>query len=131
MNTGKGMMRKTSALWLLLLAGCAAAQAEAARQPRPVIRHLSTPAEVNDTISIVKVPRASFRIANGPCRTSDPMPTGRFRPLDQPRAAMPTAPLLGPLPYIPNACPVTVGPLAGKSVPAAYPRPPKTGLQQP
>lgn len=112
-------MKKTSALGLLLLAGCASAQAEPA-QPRPVITRISSAAQEHDPVYVVKVQPARFAVA-GACHTGDRMPTARGGPLDRPRATIPTAPTLGSLPYIPNACPVTAGPLARRSVPAAYP----------
>jgi hypothetical protein len=113
-------MRKTPALCLLLLAGCASAQTEPAR-PGPVITRIPLAAEVNDTVHAVKVQPARVTVV-GACHTGDRMPTARNGPLDRPSATIPTAPALGSLPYIPNACPVTVGPLAKPSVPVVYPK---------
>lgn len=113
-------MRRTPALCLLLLAGCASAQGEPA-QPRPVITRISSAAQVIDTLYAVKMQPGRVAVL-GACHTGDRMPTARSGRLDQPRATIPTAPALGSLPYIPNACPVTAGPLARKSVTVVYPR---------
>lgn len=124
-------MRNTSAVVLLLLAGCATAPRQASMEPEPqrhVIRLAPGIASLTipDSVQRVTVKPARITIVNGACQTNDPMPTGQFGPSTLPPSqAMPNAQTLRPLAYIPNACPVTAGPLAKQSVPAVFPRSPK------
>ena len=99
-------MRIASASCLVLLAGCATAQAEPPRQqPAPVIRHIAT----SEGALTARAAAKKATVANEACQTNDPMPVaGRSSGVPAP---MPGAPVLGAVPYIPNACPVTV-PLA-------------------
>jgi hypothetical protein len=114
-------MRRTFALALLLLAGCASTQPEPP-QRRPVITRLPAAEQSDDTTYVSKVEQVSIEVTTGFCQTGDRMPTARNGALDQPGASIPTAPALGALPYIPNACPVTAGPLARRSVVVTYPK---------
>lgn len=122
-------MRHTSAVALLLLAGCAAAPRQAAPEPQrhdvrlaPGIASLTIP----DGARWVTVKPARITIVNGACQTNDPMPTRHYGPSQLPPSlAIPNAQTQRPLAYIPNACPVTAGPLATQSVPAVFPRSPK------
>lgn len=119
-------MRRSFVLVLPLLAGCAAAQAETAQPPasesRPVITRIGTsegrePAGVK-TPSVVAV-QVPVSVAEA-CQTGDRMPVAR---LDADEAApMPSAQPARALPYIPNACPVTVAPAQKPAVPAVHPR---------
>jgi hypothetical protein len=120
-------MRKTSAFSLLLLAGCASGHPQ--EQQRIDIRQAPevVSATVPDSVAWVQVQGARMRLATLPCETNDPMPTGNFRSFMVPRSMpMPNSPALRSLPYIPNACPVTVGPLASKPVPTVHLRGRKT-----
>lgn len=126
-------MRKTSAFIVLLLAGCATApqpqsQPQPQPQPRaearqPVIRLAPGIASVTipDSARWVTVQPARMKIVNGACETNDPMPTGLYGgSILPPSLPMPNAQTTRPLAYIPNACPVTAGPLAQQSLPATY-----------
>lgn len=120
-------MRKRSAFCLLLLAGCASGhpQEQQRLESRPALEIVSS--TVPDSVAWVQVPGARMKLASMPCETNDPMPTGNFGKFMVPRSMpMPNSPALRPLPYIPNACPVTVGPLASKSVPTLHLRGRKT-----
>jgi hypothetical protein len=116
-------MRETSAFFLLLLAGCAAAQPP---EPRPLSIRLApgiASVTIPDSAQWVPVQSARLKIVNGACQPNDPMPTGHFgRVMLPPSLPMPNASTPHPPAYIPNACPVTAGPLANRNVPAANPR---------
>lgn len=128
-------MRHTSAVALLLLAGCAATPRQTSPEPlsepepqrhdirlAPGIASLTIP----DSAQWVTVKPARITIVNGACQTNDPMPTRHYGPSTLPPSLpMPNMPTLTSPAYIPNACPVTAGPLAKQSVPAVYSRSPK------
>lgn len=124
-------MRTTSAFIVLLLAGCATAPHQASLEPEPQ-RDDIRPAPgiasltVTDSAQWLTVKSARLRIANGMCQTNDPMPTRHYGPSRLPPSLpIPNAPTPRPPAYIPNACPVTAGPLANQSFPAGNPRSPK------
>jgi hypothetical protein len=126
-----GFMRHTSAVALLLLAGCATAPRQASMEPEPQ-RHVIRPAPgtasltVTDSAKRATIRQTRIEIVNGACQTNDPMPTGHYGPSMLPSSlAIPNAQTLRPPAYIPNACPVTAGPLATQSVPAVNSRSPK------
>jgi hypothetical protein len=119
-------MHRSFVLVLPLLAGCASARAENAQPSapatQPIITRIGTsegtePAGVK--IRAVPVP---VTVAEA-CQTGDRMPVAR---LDADEAApMPSAQPPRALPYIPNACPVTVAPAQQPPVPVVHPREPK------
>ena len=121
-------MRTTSAFCLLLLAGCAAAQPRQTPQPQtgprqPVIRLAPgiASATIPDSAKWVQVIPARIQVVTGACQTNDPMPTALYDPNTLPPSlAMPNGQTPYPPAYIPNACPVTVGPLAQQSRPASF-----------
>jgi hypothetical protein len=136
-------MQRSKYLCLLLLAGCASASVTPESQPQPqsrqdVIRRAPGIASVTipDSVQRVKAQPARFRIVSAACQTNDPMPNASpgstLVPPGQPRitpgapnnvpGTMPNAPMLQSIPYIPNACPVTAGPLANQSLPAVLQR---------
>ena len=131
----RGFLRNTSAVVLLLLAGCATAPRQGSPEPlsesepqrhdirlAPGIASLT----ITDSTQWATVKPARLRIVSGACQTNDPMPTAHYGPSAQPPSrTMPNAQTLRPPAYIPNACPVTAGPLATQSVPAGYSRSPK------
>lgn len=114
-------MRKVLPICLVVLAGCASAQ-----PPAFSIRR------VQSATPVIHADRVAYRIekVSTACRTNDPMAVGA--PLTRSRSARPQmAPSPGAmpngaprraLPYIPNACPVTAGPLAQRHVPAVLQR---------
>lgn len=121
-------MRHTSAVALLLLAGCGTAPRQASPEPQ---RHDSHPAPriasltVTDSAKRATIRGTRIEIVNA-CQTNDPMPTRHYGPSTLPPSlAIPNAQTLRPPAYIPNACPVTAGPLATQSVPAVNSRRPK------
>jgi hypothetical protein len=118
-------MRKPASLCLLLLTGCASAGTpEPEPTPRSSVIRLApgiASITIPDSAKWVPVQGARFRIVNGPCDTGDPMPVAKAGEFSV-TPAMPNAPTLQPIPYIPNACPVTAGPLASQSMPAVLQR---------
>ena len=111
-------MRTTSALVLLLLAGCATAR------PEPVIRRMAMNYEVIGITQPIVFRLDSAIIVGSlneaPCETRDRMPNARPRREDLP--PMPRARTPEPLPFIPNACAVKVAAGAAavpKTVPGA------------
>ncbi|HEX6036511.1 hypothetical protein [Longimicrobium sp.] len=115
-------MRKALPICLLVAAGCASAGA-----PEPQgfsIRRLSSSTPV---ITADRVKHRLVQVSTA-CETNDRMAVGApvarasgTPPTTQaPRrpGVMPNAGTSGSLSYIPNACPVTAGPLANRSTPA-------------
>lgn len=117
-------MRTMFPICLAILAGCASAQ------PRAIFTRVPpTDASVIHADSAKRITARPSRVTSTACETNDPMavrvpfpPPGSTRLTPTPKpgsvSAMPNAPTPRPLPYIPNACPVTAGPLVQTNVPA-------------
>ena len=114
-------MRRSFVLALPLLAGCASARAETAQSSAPATQPLITRIGTSyGTEPAVEKIRAVTVTVAAACPTGDRMPVAR---LDADEAApMPSAQPTRALPYIPNACPVTVAPAQKPAVPAVHPR---------
>lgn len=116
------IMRATSALCLLLLAGCTGAMEEprdGILRPRPRILHINGAFE--PVAFVVDGERRPARAEDRePCQTNDPMPVAQLgRELPQMLRSRPLS--VAPMP---NYCPVTV-PLAGRSVVTSTPSRPR------
>jgi hypothetical protein len=118
-------MRTALSLGLAVLAGCASAQPRDAREfsiRRVPVAGVSAPTDDGRSVEKQAV---RVVVANTACETNDPMavPMTRASTAERPAGGMSTASGLRSLPYIPNACPVTAGPLANRSVPAGLVKP--------
>jgi hypothetical protein len=128
-------MRTTSALCLLLLAGCAAGAQDPA--PQPGILRARTIVHANGTGEPVAIKLDnSFVVIQGLglCETNDPMPTFAPRQV-APMLRAPTP--KQPVPNMPNLCPVTRQARGPKTRATTIPpgvkgsRPPAEGESQP
>lgn len=117
---GNVIMRKSFVLSLVLLAGCASAAAEPARQPGSVIRRVATIEQVTaqPVVDTGQFPKGRIELVDAACQTGDPMPVHRTQPADVP--PMPSARPLGPLAYIPNVCPVIAVPQQKPASPVVH-----------
>jgi hypothetical protein len=124
-------MRISFVLVLPLLAGCASAQAETAQPSAPasqpgIITRIGTSEGTVPAGEKIRAVPATVTVA-GACQTGDRMPVAR---LDADETApMPTTQPGRALPYIPNACPVTVTPAQKPAVPAVLQRVPTAPVQ--
>lgn len=124
-------MRTTLSICLAVAAaGCAST-----RSPEP--RASSVQAGDVPVLLADSVKHTRIEVMNTACETHDPMAVrlplsvpGEVAPKNAPApGAMPNGATPHPLPYIPNACPVTAGPLAERNVPAVLRRPGKRAVE--
>lgn len=116
------IMRTTLPLWPVLVAGCASAR------PQPVPVPVAAATDVVATL-VDSTRAARVTVTGAACETNDPMavrtPLASGTTRRNAPGSIPTATSPRSLPYIPNACPVTAGPLSTRAVPAVVNREPK------